>query len=160
MDQTVYERLINAALRFVSYRPRSTRELRDFCKKTLRRHNTSAPLVEEQVMQRMADLGYADDTAFARWWVSQRTTSTPRGSRFIVAELVSKGISRDDAEAAVAAAEGSEEKRAMQSIRRKLQVWLHLDDSERNKKLYEYLYRRGFTTETIRTVVDGLSRKR
>lgn len=159
MEKTSYERLMAAALRFVSYRPRSKKEILDFLKKTLRRHNTSAPLVVDQVMNRLTELGYADDQVFVAWWVDQRTRATPKGVRVIVQELMAKGIVRADAETYLAASGIDEKEKALRVLEKKLRVWSALPKDVHKRKAFDYLYRRGFSSGVIRSIVDGVGAK-
>ena len=54
----------------------------------------------EAALERLTERGYLDDNAFARAVVRRRSTS--RGQIAIVAELIAKGVSRPDADEAVA----------------------------------------------------------
>jgi len=162
MDETVYEKLMGAVLRFVSYRPRSEKELRDFCQKTLKRHRTTAPIVVRQVLTRLRDLGYADDEAFINWWVNQRTSSTPKGKRVIVSELMSKGIDREVIDVYFSETKNrvDEYALAIKAIEKKNNRWSKLPPSEQKKKLYGFLTRRGFDSNTVYRVVDDRIKKR
>lgn len=144
-----YERLIGAALRFVSYRPRSVSEIRSFCERTLKRHHTTAPRVIDQVLSRLAELGYANDEAFAQWWISQRTTSTPKSARMIEAELLKKGVKTtligiDDRALALA------------SAKKKYRSLSAYPEIVQRQKLISFLLRRGFSYEISSRVVDDL----
>lgn len=162
MDETVYERLVAAAIRFISYRPRSEKEIRDFCAKTLKRHHTTAPLVVDQVVKRLGEYGYVDDDKFTQWWVSQRTTFKPKGKRVIVSELRGKGISPERIDACLNQSSGetvSETELAKQSIVRKMRLWSTLPTLARKQKMISFLSRRGFDSETVYSVVDDLLEK-
>lgn len=152
MDETEYEKLLGATIRFVSYRPRSEKELRDFCHKTLKRHHTTAPLVVEKVLTRLAELGYADDTKFVEWWVGQRQSFKPKGKRAIEMELRAKGISKPIIHV-------DERLLARKAVERKLVIWKPLPPLSKKKKLFEFLYRRGFDSDTANSVVDDIMGK-
>lgn len=150
MDNPYYERLINAAIRFVSFRPRSEHELRAFLLK--KPHHEDI----DKVMLRMRELGYADDEKFATWWVQQRTAFRPKGNRVITMELRGKGV-EDSVIASVLASRGSESllAAARQAIVRKLPLWSKLPSMARRKKIYDYLARRGFDGSTIGKLIDA-----
>ena len=93
MDNPYYERLVNAAIRYVSFRPRSEKELRDFLTKKLTKWKVSGDLLISKVIARMGELGYVDDAQFAAWWIDQRTAFKPKGNRLIKMELKAKGVS-------------------------------------------------------------------
>ena len=153
MDNPYYERLVNAAIRYVSFRPRSVKELTDFLNKKLTRWKISGAGLLAKVIARMEELGYADDEKFAQWWVSQRTEFKPKGNRYIQMELRGKGVP-DDVIASALALRGSVIllAAAKQAVAKKMPVWAKLSPLERKKKLYEYLARRGFDSNTISRV--------
>jgi regulatory protein len=92
--------VLAAAARFLEARPRSTDEVR----RRLREAGYRAELVEI-ALDRMAELGYLDDAAFARAWVESRDRTRPRGARALRDELRRKGVAGVDTEAALAARE-------------------------------------------------------
>ncbi len=153
MDNPYYELLINAAIRYVSFRPRSKKELSDFLNKKLTRWKVSGAGLLVKVIARMEELGYADDQKFAEWWVSQRTEFKPKGNRYIQMELRGKGVP-DDVIVSALALRGSVSllAAAKQAVAKKLHVWAKLPVLERRKKIYEYLARRGFDSNTISKV--------
>lgn len=155
MDNPYYERLVNAALRFISYRPRSEKELRDFLTKKLTKWKVTGSVLIDKVVARMGELGYVDDAKFTEWWVGQRTAFRPKGNQLIKMELKAKGVSEADI-ALVLASRGSESllAAAKQAVAKKMAVWAKLPDLERTKKLYDYLGRRGFDSNTIRRIID------
>jgi len=128
MDNPYYERLVNASLRFVSYRPRSEKEFTDFLTKKLNKWKVSGSVLIKKVIERMRELGYVDDRAFAVWWRDQRTDFKPKGKRFIALELTRKGISRDIIDEALRSQEGdkkgfSEVEGAKKAIEKKVALW-------------------------------------
>lgn len=153
MENPYYEKLVNAAIRFVSFRPRSKKELTDFLNKKLTRWKVSGAGLIAKVIGRMEELGYADDEKFAQWWVDQRTAFKPKGNRYIQMELRGKGVS-DAVIASVLALRGSGSllAAARYAIAKKMPLWAKLPLLVRQKKLYEYLARRGFDSDTIRKV--------
>ncbi len=56
-----------------------------------------------QALQRLDELGYVDDIGFARVWVRGRVERGGDGRARVLAGLLSRGVSRQDAQAAVAA---------------------------------------------------------
>jgi regulatory protein len=75
------------ALAFLSYRPRSAREV----EQRLRRKGFTPEQVSG-VMERLRSQHYIDDHEFARFWVSNRMTFNPRGPRLLRSELRQKGV--------------------------------------------------------------------
>ncbi len=140
------EQAVAKAVRFLSYRPRSTSEVRD---------NLSGkgidPSAVEAALERLARLGYLDDLAFARYWVSNREEFRPKGPLALRQELREKGISSTICDQVLAEVDFSDAAyRAAQSqIKR-----LHGSDRRTvQRKLYDALLRRGFRSETAMDVV-------
>ena len=92
--------VLAAAARFLEARPRSTDEAR----RRLRDAGYRVDLVDA-ALDRLTELGYLDDAAFARAWVESRDRARPRGARALRDELRRKGVATVDAEAALAARE-------------------------------------------------------
>lgn len=158
-ESQVYERLINASIRFVSYRMRSEKEIRDFLEKTLTRHHTTAPSVVLHVIERLTELGYVNDDEFAKWWVGQRTGRKSKGARVIRMELVQKGIDPERIERAILlgmTGERTENELAKVAAEKKCERWQALPELSRKRKLVEYLTRRGFSSATVWSVVDDI----
>src|SRR5512136_1705988 len=74
--------VLDAAARLLEARPRSVEEVR----RRLTRLGYRAPLVDE-VVERLVELRYLDDEAFARAWVESRDRSKPRGEHALRREL-------------------------------------------------------------------------
>ncbi len=156
MENLYYEKLVNASLRFVSYRPRSEKELADFLTKKITKWKLSGALLVQKVIGRMGELGYVDDEKFALWWLGQRTTFKLKGNRVIAMELAAKGVSRAIISQVLATREPqSALEDAQKAIAKKEGAWAKLPPQERKKKLYDYLGRRGFDFETIAKLIDA-----
>jgi regulatory protein len=137
------------ALRFLSYRPRSRREVSDY----LRGKHFDGPVVES-VMARLAGLGLVDDDAFADWWVENRSQHRPRSRRALRTELARKGVPGDVVDAAL---EGIDDLAAAVSVARKHAARLaSLERPEFESRMTTFLQRRGFDFEVIRGVVANL----
>lgn len=145
MDNPYYEKLVNAALRFISYRPRSEKELRDFLVKKLTRWKVSGGILVSKVVARMGELGYVDDEAFASWWVVQRTDFNAKGDRLIEMELHTKGLAKEAVRKALAGRD------SLAAARRALGKKSFKEPG----KLYAFLARRGFDADTIKKVQYG-----
>ncbi len=160
MDTSVYEKLLQASIRFISYRPRSEKELRDFLSKKLARWKVAGSGLITKVIERMRELDYVDDAKFTAWWVEQRQTFKPKGMRLITQELKAKGIDlrqffRDRGQIDTL----DEVEIAQRALKKKLALWMKLPSLERKKKLFDFLSRRGFSSDTIFRVIDEIEKK-
>ena len=81
------ERAHEAALNFLSYRPRSEQEVRDRLQE-----KGFVPEAVDEAVARLLRAGLIDDEAFARFWVDNREQHRPRGAYALRHELGQKGI--------------------------------------------------------------------
>lgn len=144
------ERAHNAALNFLSFRPRSRRELEDYF-----RRKKVPPETVGAVVERLERVGLLDDREFARFWVENRQTFRPRGSRALRVEMRQKGLAGeiiDDTLATIT----DEEVPAYEAARKKLRSVQGLEEREFFRKLVSFLQRRGFPYEVAATVTRRL----
>lgn len=125
------KKLINKALHFLSYRPRSLAELKQ--------RGLAA------VIPQLIDLDLVDDQKFAEWWVDQRRTFRPRGNIALKTELIQKGIAREIIASVMLTRE--EETR----LAKKLLAKKKLD----KVKAQRLLLSRGFSSDIVFRLVDG-----
>ena len=139
---------LDAALRFLSYRPRSEAEVR---RRLSRRFSHSSV---DNAMATLREQGLLDDAAFAQFWRQSRERNRPKGISAMRWELLRMGVSRDVADDAL---EGTDEDesayRAASGISRRMG---QADYDTFQKKLVPYLRRRGFGPETTRGAVHRL----
>lgn len=147
------DKAIQAALRLLEARPRSSSEIRD----RLRRKEF-APEQIDRAIERLEQLGMIDDAAFAQSWVDNRQQLKPRGIGALRDELRRKGIDRtivDDVLSNPELSEGEDE-RAMAVARAAAHKYRAGDRAIFSRKLGSYLQRRGFGFDVIRPVIDTL----
>lgn len=154
LRQHHFEKLLTQAGRFLSYRPRSEKEIHLFLRGKLRvetEKREHAQLVED-VLAHLRKEKLIDDLAFARWWVEQRLAFRPKGTLALHRELKEKGINRETIEEALV--EFNEAQAAtglMERLRRRIK---ERDPRKAREKLIAHLKRRGFRWETIERVID------
>ena len=153
-------RAMEIAVGYLGTRPRSRWET----ERRLRRAGAAETVIAATI-ERLAELGYLDDAAFARWWGEQRDRHAPRGSRMIDAELRQHGVPREvieDYRIEHAAPErrpedesvpASEAERAADALARHLRGRPLPTDRRALQRLGMFLMRRGFDPDTVRTVI-------
>lgn len=139
------ERAYEQVLRFLRYRPRSRAEVERYLQRKNFREETVA-----RVMARLQEAGYLDDAAFARFWVENRQRFRPRGRRALSIELRQKGVEQDIVQEIVG--EQDDEEMAWQAVEARLSRWGSLSREQLQRKLGDFLTRRGFDYETVRAV--------
>lgn len=144
---------MNAAFRYLGYRPRSEAEMRS----KLHRRGFS-PEITEKVMGRLIELKVLDDEAFARFWRESRETSNPRSKGLLRWELRRKGVSAEVVESAVEDLDDTP--LAYQAALKKARTLKNLEFQEFRERLAGYLQRRGFRYDTINSTIGLLWQER
>jgi regulatory protein len=146
------QRCYNTAARFLSYRPRSESEMRQ----RLARHGYDAETIEK-TLDRYRASGLVDDAAFARFWVENRNTFSPRSKRLAKMELKKKGLQTDIIEEAVN--DIDEKENAYRAALNRARRWEALDYKDFQLKLGQYLGRRGFNYGIIKEITDRVGKE-
>ncbi len=132
----------DAALTLLSYRPRSVSELRA----RLERKGYDPRMVAE-VLEKLESQRVIGDEEFARFWVENRQTHNPRGSRLLRAELRFKGVDGETIDGALPA-EDEEGTAALRVGRAKARSLKGLEWRDFRRRLGDHLVRRGFSYST------------
>ena len=136
-----------SALRLLSYRQRSERELRD----RLVRKGFGRAAVEE-TLERLRNLGYVDDGAFARFWAETRQTARPRSQRLLASELRRRGVAQEIADEATA--DISDDDAAYRAASRRLRALRDLEYPRFRERLGRFLSSRGFSYDVSRRTIE------
>lgn len=145
-ERDAVERALQAAIRLLSYRPRSRAELQQ----RLTQKGYAVQTVEE-ALGRLERSGLVDDSAFARYWVENRAQGSPRGQPFLHRELAQKGIDRQVIDQALA---DYDEEAAAAQVAEKIARRLHgFDPAIVRRRLVDALKRRGFAYDVIEPLI-------
>jgi regulatory protein len=136
------------ALHFLSYRPRSSAEVRQ----NLTQHDIAEALVEATV-NRLMRAGLVNDQEFARAWVENRNTFQPRSKSALRMELRRKGLG-DEIVQPVLDEKVDEEALAFKVARKYARRLAGLEWFEFRQKLGGFLARRGFSYTTLSPVIS------
>lgn len=152
---------VEAALNFLSYRPRTRHEVQR--KLVSRGFSEDAT---EAALQRLDAVGLIDDAAFVALYVRDRISHRPMGSRRMVNELYLKGIPRERAGPLIEAALQDEavDERSL-AVRVAEQKYGTLSARQEptavlKRRLRDHLASRGFAPGLAREVVDSLIDRR
>ncbi len=159
--------VMEAAANFLAVRPRSVEETRRRL-----RHLGYPPAICDQVVGRLAELGYLDDLEFARAWVESRDRARPRGEVALRRELQLKGVPADTvtevlamrAEAAAGRAgvdpdaPDADREAARKLIERRAStLQREADPRRRRQKAYALLVRNGFAPDVCHEVASTVA---
>jgi regulatory protein len=137
---------LNAAYRFLSYRPRSESEVRD----RLKKHGYNESDIEATAVE-LRRVGLLDDSSFAEFWKQNRNSFKPRSQRMLKLELRQKGVNAEVIDETVSDIDDTENARkaALNKART-----IPIDDYETfRSRLGGYLQRRGFAYRTINDII-------
>jgi regulatory protein len=145
----LFQRCLNAAFRYLDYRPRSEAELRE----RLQRRGFDKDSVETVII-RLRERGLVDDLAFARFWKDNRETFRPRSQWLTRLELRRKGVTDNIIDQVVA--DVDDEDSAYRAARSRAHLLPHSDYEGFRQRLGGYLKRRGFGYSVINHTVERL----
>ncbi len=132
-----------AALRLLSHRARSERELRT----RLELRGIPADIVAAEI-ERLRETGLLDDEKFAAAWVEERRRTSPRSRRMLRYELLGRGIDPDAADRATR--DVDDLPTALELARQRGSKLERAGEEEFIASVGAFLRRRGFDWETAR----------
>jgi len=136
---------LQLALRYLSYRPRSQLEVKNYL-----RQKGCGPQVSEGVVDKLRSLHYLDDLTFAQVWARSRLESRGYGPRRVEQELRMKGI---DANVIRETIRQSLNQTSEQECARKILTKrfgdASLQDAKAQRRAVALLQRRGFSSKVI-----------
>jgi len=149
----------NIAINYLSYRPRSSKEITFHLTKKGFEYECA-----ENVTRHLQSLKMIDDDQFAYAFVRDRLKRKPTGQALLRQQLLAKGILSAMADKVLSelVSPQSQQASALQAAKRKIQLTQHvakkIDAEKRKKRILDFLLRRGFSYEialkTIRTTLD------
>ena len=144
-DQSRYRLAVRRALEFLARRRRTRSELQKQLLKAFSEAEANGALA------RIDELGYVDDESWAKDYV---TTIRARGrSRSLLArELSQHGIDDEAQESALA--EHDDRGEALAIARKRVRSLQRLAPDVRDRRLYAFLRRRGFSNDTTKQAMD------
>lgn len=139
---------LNAALRLLSYRPRSEAEIRTRLSRRFYMETI------EGVILRLRERQMIDDVAFATFWREQRDSFSPRSRRLLKAELRNKGIDRELIDEVLDGID--DEESAYRAAQKRVHTLAKEDYETFKRKLGAFLRRRGFSYEVVNHTTERL----
>jgi regulatory protein len=148
-DDTAYRQALERAGRLLSVRPRTASELNERVSRA-----GIEPAARARAIARLQELGLVNDQSFALQWIDER--SHKRGRRALLNELLSKGVERNVAEAALEDAGIDEDHRAIELAAGALPKLAPLPLKKQVARLNQMLVRRGFSVESAEAAVKAV----
>ena len=160
MDE--FEKNYNRALRFLSYRPRSEKEIKDYLQKKSLYFKAPEEQKKEidsmisKIIDKLKEYKFLDDLEFARMWIKERTRIKPRSLRVIKREMQEKGIEKETIEELFSDRENevpSDFQMALVLAEKRAKRYKNLSKQEFFEKMGRYLASKGFNYDVIKEVV-------
>ena len=149
IEDTAFQHCLEAAYRYLSYRPRSEEEVRQ----RLHKHGFEEEAAEKTIVK-LKQQNLIDDFAFAQFWKDSRLSFRPKSKNLINRELKGKGVAVEIIEQVTK--DIDDEGNAYELGRNRLHALAHLDYPDFYRRLSGYLGYRGFTHEVIRRIITLL----
>jgi len=144
-----FQRCLNAAFRYLSYRPRSESELRG----RLHQRGFDGDNVDT-VITRLKEQGLVDDMAFAQFWKDNRESFSPRSRRLTSLELKRKNVANDIIDQVVNIIDDDDS--AYRAALSKARSLPQTDYQSLRRRLGTYLERRGSSYGVINHTVERI----
>lgn len=160
--------MVAKTLKFLSYRPRSEREVTQHLL-FKRRPKTEEAETElelknykkniEEAIQFLKKHKQINDYEFTTWWVEGRRRFKKTGDQIIKQELFSKGIPKEIVNQVLEESLVDPSKLALEAAQKKMSSYQMLEPKKFKIKMGQYLVRKGFSWDTVSAVVDTLLKK-
>jgi regulatory protein len=152
-DSNSLQACLDAVYRYLSYRPRSEAEIRQW----LRRRDFASEVAEEAIT-RLREQNLCDDFTFAQFWKDNRLSFRPKSKRLIEKELRDKKVAAEIIEQVTENI--NDEEIAYKLASGRMSALAHLDYPDFFRRLSNFLGYRGFSYEIIRRTVALLWQER
>jgi regulatory protein len=152
-DSNSLQNCLDAAYYYLSYRPRSEGEIRQWLRK-----RGFANEVAEKAITKLREQNLSDDFTFAQFWKDNRLSFRPRSKRLIKKELRDKKVAAEIVEQVTQDIDDEEIAYKLGSGR--LSSLAHLDYPDFYRRLSNYLAYRGFSYEVIKHTASLLWQER
>jgi len=136
---------VRHALDLLSRRQRTQQELHTALGKSF------APDEATHAVERMGELGYLDDEAWAKNYVNG-PRANGRGRAMLQRELSQRGIEQTVAATAIEAHD--ERTAAAEAARKRVRALRNVEEPKRSRRLYDFLRRRGFSDPIARDAMN------
>lgn len=151
VSRSEFQKTLDKLLRFATLRPRSEREVGMWFRRRMVHESLFLKL-----LSKLRKLELLDDAKFAKWWVGQRLQFRQKSKRELVYELKAKGIDKDVIDDTLVGVDIDEQKIAGKILAKKRYKWEKLSSEQANKKMSEFLARRGFSWDIIKSVLKEI----
>ena len=152
MSDKTFNRVLDLAYRYLSYKPRSIKEMMVYLQKKGIEKNLITTIINDLIDKR-----FLDDHEFTKWFIENRTRFKPKSIFAIGYELKIKGIPTSISEPVLSTYDDIT--LALNAIDPKIKKWRSLDQDGFIKKSMNFLRYRGFSFSVCIQVLDSLKQE-
>lgn len=142
------------AVRYLSYRPRSVKEIRDY----LTKKQVSDAFIDS-IITKLSEQKFLNDQEFAGMWVRTRVSLKPLSQRVLRMELQAKGISKEIIDNVLSEQQevsGNDFEMARLLVQKRQKRYQGMPKQEVYAKLGGFLGRRGFSYDVVKRSIDDV----
>jgi regulatory protein len=143
----------DVALRFLSFRRRTEKQVRDKLKKKEFDEKTI-----DATIDKLKEFDLINDLEFAASWVRDRLALKPRGKKLLKQELWKKGIGKDIIDQVTEELCKDEDKSALELVEKIKGRYKNLEPKVARRRMFNLLLRRGFSYEISKNSLELLTR--
>lgn len=140
---------LTRAYRFLSFRPRSEKEMRE---KLLEKYDEETV---KKSIKKLKNLNYVNDEEFARMWINSRRSG--RSKKALEFELKKKGVDAELINKSLSNLNKDDEVDAALKLVQSRRKYQGLSGNEAYQKIGGFLSRRGYSYEIIKEVIKKIS---
>lgn len=145
--------LLNRALHYLKYRLRSEHEMRRYL---ATKYPSASKELINAVIGQLVELSFIDDLRFTQEWIRSRL-NRGKGEHLYRRELNNMGVAEGIIDQVCQeVTTKTPVQKAKELIIKKERHFNKLNKFQRSQKIKQYLFHRGFSSQTIRAVIDDL----
>jgi len=154
-----FQRYYDLAINFISFRPRSEKETKDYLKKKLDKENSDDLVFA--IINKLKEKKFVDDDSFVDWWIEQRLAFKYKSKIVLKSELLKKGLDRQLIERKLSDKFdcSTETNQALELARKRIQRWKNYPWSQVKIKITRYLSGKGYSWDVVSTALEELGEK-
>jgi len=153
--QDTYYQSYALAIRYLSYRMRTKKEVYDYLKEKIDEYHIP-DIIDRLVKERLLD-----DGEFAKAFVSTRINTSTKGPQLVKRELIEKGVATILAEEAITQYTFEVEyEKAMKWVQKKLRSSKKDSFQKQRQRIQATLMQKGFTQDVIKEVMEEIKQEK
>ncbi|MBI5182451.1 MAG: RecX family transcriptional regulator [Nitrospirae bacterium] len=147
------KRAKDAAYKFLSYRPRSKKEVAD----RLKKKGFSDEVIKGAVKS-LENYNYINDSDFAFNLAEDKIRKKPTGPALLRSELIKKGIPKDIVDKTIKEIYNKygERSLAINALNSRTKIISGLREADKKRRLYNYLIQRGFSYDIANEILGEM----